>query len=174
MILVIKSKIVESVAQQVLDYNLLKGLIGDDSRILLINETFTREQMLRLIGCCDVYVSLHRAEGFGLGMAEAMKMGKAVIATRYSGNMDFTGEDNACLVDCELKKVPPGSYYKQGDSVWAEPDAGQAAGYMRRLVEDEAFRREIGTRGKAFIEEHHCFERVGRRYRERLSFIGLL
>ena len=46
--------------------------------------------MLDLIHCCDVYVSLHRAEGFGLGMAEAMKMGKAVIATNYSGNTDFT------------------------------------------------------------------------------------
>jgi hypothetical protein len=107
-------------------------------------------------------------------MAEAMKMGKAVIATGYSGNMDFTGRENACLVDYELKRVPPGGYYMQGNSVWAEPNVGQAAGYMRRLFEDEGFRREIGGRGKGFMDEAHCFKRIGERYRERLSFIGLL
>jgi glycosyltransferase involved in cell wall biosynthesis len=173
-LLVIKTKIAESVAQQVKDYNLLKGWVQDDSQILLINETYAKEQILHLIGCCDVYVSLHRAEGFGLGMAEAMKMGKAVIATGYSGNMDFTRADNACLVDYELEKVPPGSYYMQGNSVWAEPDSGQAAVYMRRLVEDERFRRMIGGRGKAFVDAHHCFKRIGDWYRRRLAFIGLL
>ncbi|EFK08101.1 glycosyltransferase, group 1 family protein [delta proteobacterium NaphS2] len=173
-VLVIKTKIVESVQQQVTDYNLLKDWVQDDSRVLLINKTFTKEQMLDLIGCCDVYVSLHRAEGFGLGMAEAMKMGKAVIATGYSGNMDFTGQNNTCLVDYALTNVPQGSYYMQGESVWAEPDVEQAAGYMRRLFEDEEFRREIGARAKAFIGEHHSFKRTGERYRRRLKFIGLM
>ena len=172
--LVIKTKLVDSVAQQVKDYAMLQEWVQGDSRIHLINEVYSKDQMLDLINCCDVYVSLHRAEGFGLGMAEAMKMGKAVVATNYSGNTDFTRGDNSCLVDYALKKVPPGSYYMQGDSVWAEADVSQAAGYMRRLVEDEEYRRGIGERAKVFMDEFHSFKRIGERYRRRLGFIGLM
>jgi len=172
--LVIKSKLVDSVAQQVNDYAMLQEWVQGDSRIHLINEVYTKDQMLDLIHCCDVYVSLHRAEGFGLGMAEAMKMGKAVIATGYSGNMDFTKPDNACLVDYTLQEVEPGSYYLSGKSVWADADVGQAVGYMRRLVEDEGYRRGVGERAKVFMEGHHGFKRIGGRYRRRLGLIGLL
>ena len=174
-VLVIKTKLVDSVVQQVDDYAMLQEWVKGDSRIHLINEVYTKDQMLDLINCCDVYVSLHRAEGFGLGMAEAMKMGKAVIATNYSGNTDFTKSDNACLVDYTLKKVGPEKlYYLQGNSVWADADVGQAVGYMRRLVEDEDYRGEIGERGKAFMEAKHCFGVVGGRYRRRLGLIGLV
>ena len=174
-ILVIKSKLVTSVEQQVRDYGLLQEWVRGDSRIRLINETYSKDQMLDLIHCCDVYVSLHRAEGFGLGMAEAMKMGKAVIATHYSGNTDFTLADNACLVDYTLQKVGPEElYYLQGDSVWADADVEQAARYMRRLVEDGDYRRGIGERAKAFMDEHHCFKRIGERYGGRLGLIGML
>jgi glycosyltransferase involved in cell wall biosynthesis len=112
--LVIKTKLVDSVAQQVKDYETLQEWVRGDSRIHLINEVYTKDRMLDLIHCCDVYVSLHRAEGFGLGMAEAMKMGKAVIATNYSGNTDFTRGDNACLVDYTLQKVEPGELFCRG------------------------------------------------------------
>ena len=174
-VLVIKAKLVDSVAQQVDDYAMLQEWVQGDSRIHLINEVYTKDQMLDLINCCDVYVSLHRAEGFGLGMAEAMKMGKAVIATGYSGNMDFTKPDNACLVDYTLKKVGPEKlYYLQGDSVWADADVGQAVDYMRRLVEDEGYRRGIGEKGRVFMDEKHGFGVVGGRYRRRLGLIGLL
>ncbi|MCF8128206.1 MAG: glycosyltransferase family 4 protein [Deltaproteobacteria bacterium] len=173
--LVIKSKLVRTVEQQVNDYRILEEWIQGDSRIRLINETYTKDQMLDLINCCDVYASLHRAEGFGLGMAESMKMGKAVIATNYSGNTDFTRADNACLVDYTLQKVGPEAlYYFQGNSVWADADVDQAAGYMRRLVEDEDYRIEIGEKAKAFMDENHCFRRIGERYGKRLAFIGLL
>lgn len=174
-VLVIKSKLVASVAQQVRDYELLQGWVKGDSRIRLINETYGKDQMLDLIHCCDVYASLHRAEGFGLGMAEAMKMGKAVVATNYSGNTDFTKPDNACLVDYKLKKVGPEKlYYFQGNSVWADADVGQAVHYMRQLVEDNNYRRRIGEKARSFMDENHSFRQVGERYRKRFELIGLL
>lgn len=174
-VLVIKSKLVTTVEQQVSDYRMLEEWVKADFRIRLINETYTKDQMLDLIHCCDVYASLHRAEGFGLGMAEAMKMGKAVIATNYSGNMDFTKPDNACLVDYTLKKVGPEKlYYFQGNSAWADANVGQAVSYMRQLVEDEDFRRGIGEKARAFMDENHSFRVVGGRYGRRLRLIGLL
>ena len=173
-VLVIKSKLVTSVEQQVHDYVMLQEWVKGDSRIHLINETYTKGQMLDLIQCCDVYVSLHRAEGFGLGLAEAMKMGKSVIATNYSGNTDFTRQDNACLVDYTLQKVKPGCYYFQGDSVWADAHVEQAAHYMRQLVEDKEYRKRIGEKARAYMDENHSFQHVGKRYRKRLRLIGLM
>ena len=174
-VLVIKSKLVSSVEQQVSDYRMVEDWVKADSRIRLINEIYTKDQMLDLIHCCDAYASLHRAEGFGLGMAEAMKMGKAVIATNYSGNTDFTLADNACLVDYTLQKVGPEElYYLQGNSVWADADVAQAADYMRRLVEDEDYRKRIGEKARSFMDENHSFRQVGERCRRRLQLIGLL
>jgi glycosyltransferase involved in cell wall biosynthesis len=174
-VLVIKSKLVSSVEQQVSDYRMVEDWVKADSRIRLINEIYTKDQMLDLIHCCDAYASLHRAEGFGLGMAEAMKMGKAVIATNYSGNTDFTLADNACLVDYTLQKVGPEElYYLQGNSVWADADVAQAADYMRRLVEDEDYRKRIGEKARSYMDENHSSRQVGERYRRRLQLIGLL
>ena len=174
-VLVIKSKLVSTVEQQVRACRVLEEWVKADSRIRLINETYTKIQMLDLIHCCDVYASLHRAEGFGLGMAEAMKMGKAVIATNYSGNTDFTKPDNACLVDYKLKKVgSEGRHYFQENPDWADADVAQAAYYMRQLVEDNDYRGRIGEKARSFMDENHSFRQVGERYRKRLELIGLL
>ena len=72
---------------------------------ILIEDDLPRDDMHALISLCDVYVSLHRSEGFGLGMAEAMYLGRPVIATAYSGNMDFTTETNSCLVGYRLRAI---------------------------------------------------------------------
>ena len=169
MTLVIKTKLVESVRQQVRDFETLEEWVKDDPRIRFLNETYSRGRMLDLINSCDAYVSLHRAEGFGLGLAEAMKLGKAVIATNYSGNRDFTNRENACLVDYTLRKVKADDYYLPGDSVWADADVEQAAGYMRRLFEDEAYRRRIGEKAQAYINENHSYQVVGECYRRRFE-----
>ena len=172
--LVIKTKLVMSVRQQVRDFEMLQEWVREDPRIRFLNETYDRDRMLDLIHSCDVYVSLHRSEGFGLGLAEAMKLGKAVIATDYSGNRDFTNRENACLVDYTLRKVEKEDYYLPGSSVWADANVEQAAGYMRRLLEDEAYRKRIGEKAQTFINENHSFQVVGKRYRSRLKLIGLL
>ncbi|MCP3963687.1 MAG: glycosyltransferase family 4 protein [bacterium] len=173
--LVLKTKTVESVTEQVADRATLAELVRGDERIRLIDETWPRGKVLDLIHCCDAYVSLHRAEGFGLGMAEAMRMGKPVIATGYSGNLDFTHPDNALLVDYRLIDVKPGENYDlEGESVWAEPDVEQAARHMRQLADDPAVAAGLGHRGRQTMEEGFSARAVGERYRLRLERIGLI
>ncbi len=88
----------------------LLALVDGDERIIIRDEVIAREHLNALQRCCDAYVSLHRAEGFGLGLAECMAMGKPVIATGWSGNMEFMDADSAGLVDFTLVPVREGEY----------------------------------------------------------------
>lgn len=173
--LVFKTKTIAGVDVQRRDAVKLAALIGRDPRIRLINETFSRAEILDLIGCCDAYVSLHRAEGFGLPLAEAMKMGKPVIATHYSGNTDFMTRDNSCPVDYTLVEAKRGeSYNFEESSVWAEADTAQAARFMVRLVEDRDWGACLGAAAQHDMDTRHNFQVIGERYRRRLQLIGLL
>jgi glycosyltransferase involved in cell wall biosynthesis len=92
-----------------------------DKRIYVLTETMDRPDVLGLIDCCDAYVSLHRAEGFGRTIAEAILLGKPVIASNYSGNVDFVDLDNYLLVDCTLVKVKNYQWVDEKDnSMWAD------------------------------------------------------
>jgi glycosyltransferase involved in cell wall biosynthesis len=104
-----------------------------------------------LLAQSDAYVSLHRSEGFGLDMASAMGMGKPVIATGYSGNLDFMDDDTAYLVDYDLELVGPGSDPYPPESRWAAPRLDHAAELMRRVVERPEEARERGRRAEARI-----------------------
>lgn len=144
------------------------------SNIVLIDQVYSPDEVLSLMECCDAYVSLHRSEGLGLTMAEAMLMGKPVIATNFSGNVDFMNDDNSLLVPYELvklgKPIPP----YDADLEWAEPSIDEAARLMRRVYEDQAWAREIGARAKASAERQLSLEAAGRRLRERLDEIRTL
>lgn len=122
-----------------------------DPRILVREGILDSEHLRSLQRCCDAYVSLHRAEGFGLGLAECMGIGKPVIATAWSGNCDFMSRENSCLVSCRLIEVGPGEYLHGEGQRWACPDMAEAAGYMRRLFEEPAFAEAIGRRAAADI-----------------------
>ncbi len=104
-----------------------------------------------LIGACDCYVSLHRAEGYGLTMAEAMAMGRPVIGTAYSGNLEFMTPDNSMLVPYEMMPVPFGCYPYPRDASWADPDLDAAAAAMRRAAADPAASAALGARARAHI-----------------------
>src|SRR5262249_44756241 len=111
----------------------LRNLVGGDDRIIFMDEFFSREQVFGLQSVVDAFVSLHRSEGFGLGLAESMSLGKPVIGTAYSGNLEFMDRNNSCLVDYELVPIRKGEYLFDDDRFrWAEPDVGQAAHYMER------------------------------------------
>jgi glycosyltransferase involved in cell wall biosynthesis len=99
-----------------------RAAVGKDPRIRIVHDTMSRQKMLGLIRACDCYVSLHRAEGFGLGMAEAMSFGKAVIGTDYSGSTDFLSAETGFPVAYDLRAVKPGEYFWTEDQVWAEPN----------------------------------------------------
>jgi len=125
-----------------------------------------------LMAACDCYVSLHRAEGFGLTPAEAMYLGKPVVATGYSGNLEFMTGDNSYLVDYAMKRIevdhPP---YPPGGE-WAEPDVDHAAQLMATVFArpDDAGRR--AARGAADVRTHLSPERTGEAMRRRLQEIS--
>jgi glycosyltransferase involved in cell wall biosynthesis len=149
----------------------LKDFPGDT---ILIDKVMNDVEIRELIRNCDAFVSLHRSEGFGRGLAEAMYLEKPVITTGYSGNLDFTNNMNACLVDYVLIPVKKGEYPYGEGQVWADPDIDQAAWYMRRLFTEAAFARHLGKAGKNFIRTYHSFEAIGTRIQKRLEKLKLL
>jgi glycosyltransferase involved in cell wall biosynthesis len=151
----------------------LAAAAATDPRILLMNRTLSRAEVVALASCCDAFVSLHRSEGFGRGPAEAMALGRPVVVTAYSGTMDFTTPETACLVDFRLVPVAAGDYPMHEDQVWAEPDVDHAAAQMRRLFDDPAAARAMGQRAQAHIERHFGQAAVGRRYAARLRELHL-
>jgi glycosyltransferase involved in cell wall biosynthesis len=139
--------------------------------IQVINETYSADEVLSLTDACDAYVSLHRSEGLGLTMAEAMLMGKPVIATNYSGNVDFMNEGNSLLVPYELvplgRSIPP----YDAELLWAEPSISQAASMMRRVFDEPEWARELGAKAKASSEGTLSIEAAGRRVAQRIAEI---
>lgn len=148
----------------------LRNAVADDPRIEVRDGFLSREEMFGLQNSIDCYVSLHRSEGFGLGMAECMYLGKPVIATGYSGNLDFMDGDNSLLVDCKMIPVRDGEYpYWQGQR-WADPDVAQAARFMRQVFDDRAFAHRLGAAAAASIRRTNskaiCGEAITARLRE--------
>jgi glycosyltransferase involved in cell wall biosynthesis len=150
----------------------LQRLAAADDRIVLIDEVFDRDRLLGLLNCCDCYVSLHRAEGFGRVLAEAMLLGKPVIATNHSGNTDFTHAGTAFLVGGSLVSVRPSEYFCAADQYWCNPDIDHAAEQMQRCLNDEAHRQQVAAAGQDFIRAHYNPQVVGQRYRERLEALA--
>ncbi len=151
-------------------WNLLRA-IGEDDRIFLIDCVLRKDELHELISACDAFVSLHRSEGFGLSIAEAMYLGKPVIVTNYSGNTDFTTKENSCLVSYRLIPVNPGEYVLPEGQVWADPDLDEAAAYMQRLFSDREYGRQIGAAAASYMRRYHSHEAIGRRYAKRLQQI---
>lgn len=152
----------------------LKEEWAHDPRIVILDRVLPYERMLALASLCDAYVSLHRAEGFGLGMAEAMALGRPVIATGYSGNLDFTRPHNACLVDYTLVPVPRGHYMAAEHQVWAEADTDHAAHYMRALAENRALYERLAGEGQRTIVREFSRRVIGGKIRKRLELLGII
>jgi len=153
----------------------VRNLMGNRRDIFLLAGSFERSRTDALIDLCDVFVSLHRAEGFGLPIAEAMFLGKAVVVTGWSGNMDFCSSDNACCVKYTLSPIgklatPPYDAWQN----WAEPDIEDAAGWLRRLWAEPSFRQQLAQKGQEHIRSFYSPQRCGEVMRERLSELGLL
>lgn len=124
-----------------------------------------------MLAACDCYVSLHRAEGFGLGLAETMGLGKPVIATGYSGNVDYMDEATAWLVPYTLREVGPNAAPYPPDARWAEPDLDAAARAMREVVEHPAEAAARGRRAATRIRERHSPEVAGATVAGRLEVL---
>lgn len=137
----------------------LRARAERDPRVILIDDVLSYRDVLSLYASADVFVSLHRAEGFGHPTAEAMTLGKPVISTAWSGNMDYMTERNACLVGYSLVPVRGSTQpaYSRGNigagARWAEPDLDEAADWMRRLAEDADLRERIGKQAALDMSE---------------------
>lgn len=118
--------------------------------IHIIDGYVSPEHKNLIMSACDCYVSLHRAEGFGLTMAEAMYLGKPVIATGYSGNLDFMTKDNSYLVEHKLVEIGDGAAPYPPEARWAQPDVNHAGSLMRRVFED---RQEAAIRGRRAADD---------------------
>jgi glycosyltransferase involved in cell wall biosynthesis len=142
--------------------------------IHIIGQYVSAERKNAMIASCDCYVSLHRSEGFGLTPAEAMYLGKPVIATRYSGNLDFMTDANSYLVDSTMRKIGEGSLPYPPDGEWAEPDIEQAARLMRDVFDNPDAGSERGRVAAADLRRTHAPQRAGEIMATRLAKIGTL
>jgi hypothetical protein len=140
------------------DLERLRASAADRPDILVIDEYYTSEQKNALLGLCDCYVSLHRSEGLGLTMAEAMGLGKPVIATGYSGNLHFMTGENSYLVDYAMSSVPADCYPYPKGSVWADPNLEHAAELMCRVYADRDEASARAARGRQHILTRHNVE----------------
>jgi len=147
---------------------LLAGTAGD-ARIVVIDRHLPKPENDALIAALDCYVSLHRSEGFGLTIAEAMLLGTPVITTAYGGPMDFATPFNAALVDYGLAAIGPGNDPYPADGEWAEPDLDHAAGLMRAVRGGPDAARRRAERARADVERRHAPATAGRAMADRLA-----
>lgn len=134
--------------------------------ILILDEVLSYPDVLSLYASCDCFVSMHRSEGLGLGLMEAMALGKPVIATAWSGNMSFMSHTNSCLVGYEL--IPARSdlqvyskRYLGKDAYWADPSIEQAAAWMQELTRNASHREAIGRRASDAMARYQALAKEG-------------
>ncbi len=153
------------------DMRLLRQMMEGCDNVYYITETMSKIKVNSLIKVVDVFVSLHRGEGFGLVMAEAMLNGTPVIATDWSSNTEFMDSETACMVDYDFVELredcPP---YRAG-TVWADPNIHTAAGYMRRLYEDQAFYDKLAAAAKASVRDRLSMKNAVARIENRVAEI---
>jgi len=135
--------------------------LGLDNKLITIDDFIPQEDLVALTNACDVYISLHRGEGFGLGIAEAMSLGKPVITTNYSASTEFCNTNNSIPISYEMVKVMPDEIDIEAYNdvtMWAEPDYNAAAEALLKLYNDPDLRISIGNAAKKFIDEYFSVE----------------
>jgi glycosyltransferase involved in cell wall biosynthesis len=147
----------------------LRDELQDYDKIYIIDKTLDKLMVNSLILACDAYISLHRAEGFGLILAEAMLLGVPCITTNWSSNTEFMPAGTACLVDYELITIEEDIGLYQAGQRWADPDVDQAAGFLQKLRSDKDYYRQIAEEGKKYIAENLNHERIAGVINRRLN-----
>ena len=157
--------------QHVSEHERLLLAAAEHPDIHLIDRYVTADEKNSMIASADCYVSLHRAEGFGLTMAEAMWLGKPVIATRYGGNLEFMNDRNSWLVDHEMIAIRPGCYPYPETGSWADPDVVQAVHHMRTVFENDDEVRRRAAMGQGELHERHSAVAAGVSMERRLEHL---
>ena len=139
----------------------------------IITEALPSGDVHLLQAACDAFVSLHRAEGFGLSVAECMYLSKPVISTDWSATAEFVNAHNGCPVRCTLVKLTETHGPYQQGQIWAEPNVEHAAEWMQRLVNEPALAQTLGQQAAADMRERFAPAVIGARYRRRLDAFAL-
>ena len=150
----------------------LRASLADLPGTVVIDDFLTRQQVWDLQSCCDMLISLHRAEGFGLAPAEMMYLGKPVVATGWSANMDFMNAENSMPVHYTLEPLREAVGAYPAGPLWAEADVGHAADCLRRLFDDPALRAAIGARAAHDVRRQLHPDAVGKLVADRLKALG--
>ena len=158
-------------AHAVAKRELVRGLIGSHPDISMIDGLVPAETKDAFVAACDCYVSLHRAEGFGLPLAEAMSLSKPVIATGYSGNLEFMTEENSYLVEAGRTRIGDETAHYPSNGTWGEPDLDHAAALMRRVVANREEALARGARAAEDIARKHSLRAAGESMLARLGEI---
>ncbi|RYZ93486.1 MAG: glycosyltransferase [Proteobacteria bacterium] len=156
------------------DSQKLQKIVESDPRIIHIPEVLSRLDVLKLICDSDVFLSLHRAEGFGRGIAESLLLGKHVVATNYSGNLEFTKPDHSFLVDYDLIPVTSEEYVFSHNQVWADPKTDSAIQAIRQSYNAVKNGNRYNIAGQTFMRTYFSAAHVGELYASRLSELGLI
>ncbi|WFB37462.1 glycosyltransferase [Kiritimatiellota bacterium B12222] len=139
--------------------------------VQIVDQTFSREEIDSLISVCDSVVSLHRAEGFGLPMAEAMFLGKPVMATHWSGNTEFMDHETAFPIKCKIIEIQENYGPYQKGMHWAEPDVEDAARLFKLISDNGPEIQAIAACGQKHIRTEFSLEAAGKRMDARLKWI---
>jgi glycosyltransferase involved in cell wall biosynthesis len=141
---------------------------------ILVDKWLDRDALWRLLSCCDIFVSLHRSEGYGLLLAEAMSLGKCVVGTAYSGNMDFMSPANSLLVRYHLEKLDKSIGPYAAGNRWAEPDLADAVAKLEYALSAKDAVSDLRKRAAVDIHEMLHPQVVGEMMQDRLKARKLL
>jgi len=150
-------------------YAQLQAALQGLQHVTLITETLSREDVYRLELACDAFISLHRAEGFGLAVAECMYLGKPCISTDWSATAEYLDESNGAPVRYQLTPLKESHGPYEAGQTWADPDVDHAAKWMRRLQADPALCSKLGAAARATILARFSPSVVGALYQQRLD-----
>ena len=145
-----------------------------DPRIGIVDQLITRQEVNEMTAAHDVFMSLHRSEGLGLGCAEALAAGKVVVATDYGGSTEFISDQTGYPVQWSRIDVGPDDYILAENSTWANPSVDHAAAALRAIYDDPLQAREKAHKGFQNLVENHSYEAVGRRMVNILHEHGLV
>ncbi len=165
--------IIKCVNPQVSDFDLGRlQTAGEGHRIDIHAGYWPVEEVRDLMAATDAYVSLHRSEGTGITLSDAMGRAKPVIATGWSGNTDFMNVSNSYPVDYRLVTIEEDLGPYRAGQVWAEPSVDHAALLMRRVFDDRRDAQARARRSRSDIETYFSEQRVGELVAGRLAMIA--
>jgi glycosyltransferase involved in cell wall biosynthesis len=145
-----------------------------DRRIQIVDRLMSRQEMSLLMNEHDVFISLHRSEGLGLGIAEALAAGKAVVATDYGGSTDFINVQTGFPVQWDRVNVGANEYVLSDNATWAEPSVEHAAALLRSIYDDPLDARLRVEHGFRHLRENHCISVIGNQIAHSLRQNGTL